>query len=848
MKLEINNDSLQSLSSEYSFGKVVFLESDFGSMLRTGVKLAQEGNRSEARYLLLRVTESDPENETAWLWLASISEYPEELLIFLQNVLRINPENERAIEWAKATKTLLAKTFVQRGIDAFHDSQTDFAKQCFLQAIVHDAENEMAWLWLASVTESGEEKILHLQKVLSFNPENETALSTLKSLKQQTAQSILRKANSAAISGERETARILLEEVMKDSPDLEEAWILKAYLTEEFYEKLGCYERVLQLNPDNEAAQAGKASLRILIEKSEAQTDFSQQIAELKAEETSEQNSQIETENLQDNAADFTEEVTEPELYADESLQLAPSEEFAEENPFYEAPAIEIEAKNQMSADDYSDNYAMPNVQISEAEVNSSEVRAYDEEFSSEYFQAPVEEKSFHSESPTERLERPVQQETETQTYYESEIELLESHPAETEVSSEAEEPEFSLEMEPENQFAGESYVSDAENSDLNEDAAEKTSALSDNFQESSEVKNEFSFADLNEETEENQTSNEQATNNVYETSSFDNYVADYNQPTVEFSYNESFAADADETSKESEAQNFAPENHFYQSNEVEVEEKESSSADKNFEVFAPEQTDDFSEAQSQVENVECPLCEFSNETQAISCNSCRTILSLSDLEMLLAHQEADREVLAQTIEKIEMQKASRELSQDELCLLGIAYLNAKYFRKGLEALQEASKITPNDVVLSSKINFLAIRLSEIELQENRHLENAVTSRMIMVVDDSPTVRKLISGKLEKSGHTVVTATDGIDALSKMNEKIPDLVLLDIAMPQLDGYQVCKMIRNNEATKDIPVVMISGKDGFFDKVRGRMAGSTGYITKPFGPETLMKTVETYINQ
>ncbi len=116
----------------------------------------------------------------------------------------------------------------------------------------------------------------------------------------------------------------------------------------------------------------------------------------------------------------------------------------------------------------------------------------------------------------------------------------------------------------------------------------------------------------------------------------------------------------------------------------------------------------------------------------------------------------------------------------------------------------------------------------------------------ILVVDDSATVRKLVSGKLEKCGHEVVCAIDGVDALEKINALVPDLILLDITMPRMDGYQVCKLIRNNEATKDVPIVMISGKDGFFDKVRGRMAGTTGYITKPFGPETLMKTVEAYI--
>ncbi|MCU0238530.1 MAG: response regulator [Pyrinomonadaceae bacterium] len=116
-----------------------------------------------------------------------------------------------------------------------------------------------------------------------------------------------------------------------------------------------------------------------------------------------------------------------------------------------------------------------------------------------------------------------------------------------------------------------------------------------------------------------------------------------------------------------------------------------------------------------------------------------------------------------------------------------------------------------------------------------------------MIVDDSPTVRKLVSTKLEKCGHTVVSAIDGMDALAKINETIPDLILLDITMPRLDGYQVCKLIRGNELTKDIPIIMISGKDGFFDKVRGRMAGSSGYITKPFGPDTLMKTLESHFS-
>ncbi len=194
----------------------------------------------------------------------------------------------------------------------------------------------------------------------------------------------------------------------------------------------------------------------------------------------------------------------------------------------------------------------------------------------------------------------------------------------------------------------------------------------------------------------------------------------------------------------------------------------------------------------------------------------------------------------------MEANKLLRGVDVEELKHLGIGYLNLKDYRKGFEYLQEASRKDPNDVVLVSQMDALAVRLAEIEQHDREH-EPVTQGLKILVVDDSPTVRKLISGKLEKCGHEAICAVDGMDALAKINEVIPDLVLLDITMPRMDGYQVCKLIRSNDATKDVPVVMISGKDGFFDKVRGRMAGTSNYITKPFGPETLMKAVNEYVS-
>ena len=116
----------------------------------------------------------------------------------------------------------------------------------------------------------------------------------------------------------------------------------------------------------------------------------------------------------------------------------------------------------------------------------------------------------------------------------------------------------------------------------------------------------------------------------------------------------------------------------------------------------------------------------------------------------------------------------------------------------------------------------------------------------ILVVDDSPTICRLVAATLERRGYQVVTAADGLEALARMNDISPDLIFLDITMPRLDGYQLCKIIKGNEDTKQIPVVMLSGKDGFFDKVKGRMAGATDYVTKPFKPSALLQVIGKHI--
>ncbi len=113
----------------------------------------------------------------------------------------------------------------------------------------------------------------------------------------------------------------------------------------------------------------------------------------------------------------------------------------------------------------------------------------------------------------------------------------------------------------------------------------------------------------------------------------------------------------------------------------------------------------------------------------------------------------------------------------------------------------------------------------------------------IMVIDDSNTIRKTAETLLVRAGCEVITAVDGFDSLAKIADSPPDLIFVDIMMPRLDGYQTCALIKNNRRFRHIPVVMLSSKDGLFDKARGRIVGADAYLTKPFSRQELMDVVD-----
>lgn len=795
MKLQIENNSSSNFMDNQDLSSDVRSSSgsaEVTEMLRKGIKAAQDGNRAEARHLLMQATELEPKNENAWLWLASISEYPEELLIFLSNVLGINPTNERALEWEKSTKALLSKTFVQRGIEASKESQGAFAKQCFLQAIVHDDKNEMAWLWLASISTIIEEKKSHLQKVLNINPNNETALALLKSVKTEMAQTLLKKAQAEVISGTYDSAAKMISEILNYAPELEEAWMLKSYLTDSFSEKMSYFEKVLEINPKNEDAASCLEGMRSVLSRTEPKLE-AEEVKDLEVSEKIAKPEEaldmldlnitgelkpIEMQNESFDKVEVVESDSDAETEVEEDFSDSPTQDFkftedstetvenAEENSPQQIESVEETVKMEEEVFESSPEEEEAETNQAFADVAETEENVFEE------IQHNVEEVEETAEEMQPVGEIPSYEEVieEAQTFEE-----------------EQKAEEFAAENQP---------VETVEETVEMVETVEETAETVEETVETVETVEEFSAA---------------PTEEVFEQEVFEQEVS-------EQEVQEQMASSESETTAETEQSEVAA--------QVEEEPKK---AEKAKAVM-----------------VSCVFCEAENEQQAFVCHSCHAILTLSDLEMLLANQDVDLMSVQQKVEQMEIDNSISKFDVEGLKMLGIGLINLKNFRKGFEYLQEAAHLNPNDVLLNGQVNALAIRLAEIEEKNHEH-DSMPKNKTILVVDDSATVRKLISAKLEKCGHEVISAVDGMDALEKINEVIPDLILLDITMPRMDGYQVCKLIRGNDATKDVPVVMISGKDGFFDKVRGRMAGTTGYITKPFGPETLMKTVETYIN-
>jgi twitching motility two-component system response regulator PilG len=134
---------------------------------------------------------------------------------------------------------------------------------------------------------------------------------------------------------------------------------------------------------------------------------------------------------------------------------------------------------------------------------------------------------------------------------------------------------------------------------------------------------------------------------------------------------------------------------------------------------------------------------------------------------------------------------------------------------------------------------------SQVDSAGAAAVPNGQGSLKVMVIDDSKTIRRTAETLLKKQGCEVETANDGFEALSKVAEFRPDIIFVDIMMPRLDGYQTCALIKQNNAFRKTPVIMLSSKDSIFDKARGRIVGSEEYLTKPFTKDDLLEAIKRF---
>jgi twitching motility two-component system response regulator PilG len=227
-----------------------------------------------------------------------------------------------------------------------------------------------------------------------------------------------------------------------------------------------------------------------------------------------------------------------------------------------------------------------------------------------------------------------------------------------------------------------------------------------------------------------------------------------------------------------------------------------------------------------EAEQYECPFCGREDPRDFYRCPACKAVVTL-DLDLFTdSPDNINQNVIEKAIVYYQSAKDVEPYNANHW--LGIAYLNLHKSENALAHLVEAFKLRPQNTELASQIEKLQKR------------------KLVLVVDDSATIRSLVTRLLERNNCRTVEAASGMEALSRLEEKDVSAVILDIGMPLIDGYKVCKMIRSHYKTACVPVIMLSGNDGFFDKVRGKLAGATDYLTKPLKPHLLLSAIHKYL--
>jgi DNA-binding response OmpR family regulator len=255
-----------------------------------------------------------------------------------------------------------------------------------------------------------------------------------------------------------------------------------------------------------------------------------------------------------------------------------------------------------------------------------------------------------------------------------------------------------------------------------------------------------------------------------------------------------------------------------------------------------------------------CFFCWAPVSKKQSICHYCHAHLDINEyffhVQFFDSKKEPDLKIITQSFQRLTKATTLDQNNAKAHFLLAMAHINLDQWEEALEELEKARRVDPANnpyqkqlEILSDFMNDLGSFFSENRPKEEIPLPRPPTedeAKFIMVVEDSTTTRTIIKRMLVTEGYNVIEAKDGIEAIAKFAEKTPDLILLDIIMPGLDGYQTLAILRKKHDFDNIPVIMLTAKDSLIDKFKGKMSGSTEYLTKPFQSLDLIKKIRQHL--
>jgi len=285
----------------------------------------------------------------------------------------------------------------------------------------------------------------------------------------------------------------------------------------------------------------------------------------------------------------------------------------------------------------------------------------------------------------------------------------------------------------------------------------------------------------------------------------------------------------------------------------------------ENAEILAEaEKARQLNSAAAEAKVTRCPFCYAPQEHQ-LSCPCCKaSLLTESSALAKIDPYAVDRRLILQAAGRFEKVLAA-EVNPKILFYAGAAYLNLNDFDKALTyfdllmpIIQVDSRYQKVAGQVGDIVEYIASsqkmeesgagRLIQPCRKERQLIDNQTDKKTVLVVEDSPTTRKVIKMTLQSGGFRVIEAVDGVEALSKLNDDRPDMVLLDIMLPKIDGYKILSILKKNSETKEIPVVMLTSKNRILDKVKGHLSAASAYLTKPFKPAELISVVNGILDK